>query len=266
MGTFINIYAPTGSQGERERNNLFSHELLPLINANKFPMLVGDWNCLTRKEDVDGGLDETEETSRRISEPLRVLLRDFGYLDAFLVRDSKRRGYTWHRRNRISSRLDRLYIHTSEIGTLVGQVEHFSHISDHDALTFSLQCSSITPKTALHQSSYWKLNKSIFNEKHFQVNFKDVLNDVLLLKPNYRSSSVWFDKVFKPSIRAFLMDFSRERSKSRRDTVSFFSVALQEAINPFTKQSVLVRHDVLHVPTFTASHRSKFTASHRSKA
>ena len=99
MGTFINVYAPTGSQGERERNNLFSHELLPLINSNRFPKLVGDWNCLTRKEDVEGGLDETEETSRRISEPLRVLLRDFGYQDAFLVKDSKRKGYTWHRRN-----------------------------------------------------------------------------------------------------------------------------------------------------------------------
>ena len=89
---------------------------------------------------------------------------------------------------------------------------------------------TITAEPASYQSSYWKLNKSIFNEKHFQVNFKDVLNDVVSFKPNYKSVSVWFDKVFKPSVRAFLMDFSRERSKSRRDTVSFFSVALQEAI------------------------------------
>ena len=49
LGSFVNIYSPSGSQGERERRVLFNQDLVPLI-TNK-PILVGDWNCVTRIED-----------------------------------------------------------------------------------------------------------------------------------------------------------------------------------------------------------------------
>ena len=76
FGTFVNIYAPTGSQGERARNLLFSHELLNLVQTTTpKPILIGDWNCLSRKEDVENW--ETlgaDSLNRRISLPLKCLI------------------------------------------------------------------------------------------------------------------------------------------------------------------------------------------------
>ena len=44
-GIFINLYAPSGTQGERERRLLFNQDLLPMVlAAPPRPTLVGDWN------------------------------------------------------------------------------------------------------------------------------------------------------------------------------------------------------------------------------
>ena len=53
-GNFVNIYAPTGSQGTQQRRKLFTQDLFSLSQTVfPKPTLVGDWNCLSRREDVE---------------------------------------------------------------------------------------------------------------------------------------------------------------------------------------------------------------------
>ena len=53
---------------------------------------------------------------------------------------------------------------------------------------------------------------------------------ICMLTYKYDSISPWFDACFKPSVKHFLVDFSKQRRKSRRDTILLISVALQHAI------------------------------------
>ena len=85
-----------------------------------------------------------------------------------------------------------------------------------------------SPKST-YSSNYWKLNKSILHENNFKVNFDSILTDILKKKDYFDSITKWFDACFKPLVRKFLIDFSKERQKCRKDTTMFYSVSLQEA-------------------------------------
>ena len=91
-GNFVNIYAPTGNQGERGRRNLFTQDLSTLIqNTFPRPFLIGDWNCLTRKEDVENWQTlTTDALSKKLSIHLKQLVKDCRYTDCFLVQNSTR--------------------------------------------------------------------------------------------------------------------------------------------------------------------------------
>ena len=134
-GNFINIYAPTGNQGEQARRHLFTTELLSLTQTSvPQPVLIGDWNCLARKEDVENWQTlSSDSLKQRISAHLKQLVRDGGYTDGYLLKNSNRIGFTWRRRGRNSSRLDRIYIPSNRLDDFLSPAEHHSHFSDHDA-------------------------------------------------------------------------------------------------------------------------------------
>ena len=51
-GIFIILYAPSGSQGERERRVSFGHDFLAMVEAAPTrPTLVGDWNCIIHRRE-----------------------------------------------------------------------------------------------------------------------------------------------------------------------------------------------------------------------
>ena len=65
-GIFINLYPPSGSQGERECRVLLGQDLLPLVQAVPTrPTLVGDWNCIIhRNEEVQKlGANQAENSN-----------------------------------------------------------------------------------------------------------------------------------------------------------------------------------------------------------
>ena len=89
FGSFVNIYAPTGSQGEKGRRNLFLNDLLPLIASSKIkPILVGDWNSTIRKEDTEDW--NVSGSYSNISIHLQSLIKEFSYIDGFLFKDPNR--------------------------------------------------------------------------------------------------------------------------------------------------------------------------------
>ena len=93
-GNFINIYAPSGTQGERGRRVLFSQHLLTLTQTTiPAPVLCGDWNCLIRKADKETTSDH-DPNSTKLSVELKELVRNEGYIDGFLAGNPNRLGFT----------------------------------------------------------------------------------------------------------------------------------------------------------------------------
>ena len=51
---FVNIYAPSGTQGQRGRRDLFGVDLLQIVAGSTIkPILEGDWNSVARPQDVE---------------------------------------------------------------------------------------------------------------------------------------------------------------------------------------------------------------------
>ena len=155
------MYVPTGTQGIQQRRKLFTDELFYLSQTvQPKPILLGDWNRLSTKEDLEDFRElSTASLSQKISIHLNQLVKE-GYFDGFLHNNSSRIGFTWRRRGKRSSRLDRVYLPSERSSDLIAPAEHHSHLSDHDALIFSMKSNLFIPK-AKFPSNYWKLNKSI---------------------------------------------------------------------------------------------------------
>ena len=158
-GNFVNVYAHSGSKGEKGRKSLFTESLLDITQVTKpKPILIGDWNCLIRLEDKEGWSNHDQEPTK-LSLELKQLISSGYYTDAFLCNNNQRIGYTWRRRGKKSSRLDRVYIPPHLMGNLRKPAEHHCHLSDHDAVVFSLHSPSLLIKNNSFQLNYWKLNK-----------------------------------------------------------------------------------------------------------
>ena len=51
--SYINCYPPSGTNGQRGRRALFGVDLVNVIaSCNTRPVLVGDWNCVIRPQDI----------------------------------------------------------------------------------------------------------------------------------------------------------------------------------------------------------------------
>ena len=104
---------------------------------------------------------------------LKSLVRDGGFIDGFLIENNKRIGYSWRRRGRKQSRLDRVYVPREKVDELLCQVDHYSHLSDHDCLIVKLKgCISI--KRRPKHDSYWKLNKAVLIDPEFSLKLQRV--------------------------------------------------------------------------------------------
>lgn len=67
---FINVYAHSGSKYKRERDNLFTDEILVHLGEFKENVVLGDFNCIIDKKDSTGVIRNpglTDCTVRKIS-------------------------------------------------------------------------------------------------------------------------------------------------------------------------------------------------------
>ena len=145
--TFINVYAPSGSQGERERRELLSQDLFTLVEAAPTrPTLY----CIIHRKEVeprggDVGNAADGEPGRKLQFELKKLTKIGGFVDGFITANPGVQEYTWFRPGRRRSRLDQCYIHRSRLDSLV-RVFHMAHLTDHKALVFVLKGGSTRPK------------------------------------------------------------------------------------------------------------------------
>lgn len=149
-GDFVNVYANTGTKGEAARRVLFGQDLVSLVAARPGLAMVGDWNCITRKEDEEF----SHKYSRKISPELQQLVRDGEYEDLFVKFNPGKQYFSWRRRGVNKSRLDRVYYPRTRMDE-VTSFEYIVHCSDHDAVVWHTK-EELTRDRQAKAKSYWK--------------------------------------------------------------------------------------------------------------
>ena len=124
---FYNVYAPSGSENRRDRAQLFTRDIFPLLLQHQtecLPVLAGDWNCLVAAQDTTANFRE------KYSKDLDNLLKAFKYSDAYRIIHPNTEEFTFHRASCSPSRLDRVYLPPNLAPHLLA-VSHQPGMADH---------------------------------------------------------------------------------------------------------------------------------------
>ena len=221
--SFVNVYAPSGSQGRAARRILFSDTLFRnLSNKANLPYLIGDFNCVINRQDT------VENFNNKNCPALSDLVNTFSYSDGFRLLSPQAIEFTFSSPGAFPSRLDRVYVPASSTG-LVRQVSHHATLSDHRMLTLRVEWAPPAPLPRFF-SPYWKLNVSILSDEDFKPNFERLWSLLVAKIGTYPSLPAWWEGCFKPEAMKFLKRFSKMKAVCKRDTKNFLFFCLEKAI------------------------------------
>ena len=90
--SYVNVYAPSGSNNRREREEFFTELFLHLLNVGggKLPICAGDFNSILEP------IDTTRHFPAKFSKVLSKLVRQAKYIDCFCSLHPTACEYTFH--------------------------------------------------------------------------------------------------------------------------------------------------------------------------
>ena len=186
----INVYAPSGTNKKKEREEFFREKLIYYLRGNCENLILGgDFNCVISPRDVSSGNDSL------VSKALMNLIKQVGFKD-ITKGYHKLPEYTYVKHN-YGSRLDRIYVKK-----FFDNIHSWSTVpvslSDHNMVLFKLNVKNM--KTG---KGFWRLNTRILNEKETEENFTVVWSHIIAKKSSFENLILWWDYV-KKNVESFL--------------------------------------------------------------
>lgn len=158
---FINIYAHSGSKFKKERDKLFTEDILIHLSETKENVLLGDFNCIIDKNDSNSSI-------KNVSNGLKNMTSSLTLIDIEL-NHNKNRIFTFVRGNS-KSRLDRIYA-SKEFAENVRSVETIAvAFSDHHSVVLKLEIGHQFMN--FYGRGYWKINSFLLNDPDIIDKFK----------------------------------------------------------------------------------------------
>ena len=169
----VNIYAPSGSNKKREREQFFGQTVFDLLQLTPKLAFIwaGDFNCILDKKDVENSVG----FQQKISHSLDTLVKTAGLVDSFRSLYPYKLEFTFFRPGSAASRLDKFYI-SSCLLVNVSTVDHIASLSDHCGVKMGItlhdEAATLFQQSLPKRTSYWKLNTAILQEENFLEMFK----------------------------------------------------------------------------------------------
>jgi exonuclease III len=144
----VNIYAPSGTEKRKERENFYNTEVPQLLQTGQGEIIIGgDFNCVLDPADTSGHL----HSSRALAETIREL-----HLTDTWKQDQTRPAYT-HYSNTGASRIDRKYVSRNRESRITGIDFLRAAFTDHNAVVVHL---ALGEMGARRRPSRWKLDST----------------------------------------------------------------------------------------------------------
>jgi hypothetical protein len=232
----INYYAPTGSAGKLEREELVSGPLaltLRGLGARSNFLVVGDWNSVTQERDVE------MNSAKKRSEATRRLEQDFDLTDVYRHFYPLAASFTFYRASVTSSRLDRGYASPNMVPFLEATTREPS-LGDHAVLKVGLR-EAVMPGTGQERwgagrgagvgtADLWILNNSILEEEQFREMFDKLWSCLREEQAGYDDIVDWWEEMARPAVREFCKRYSKTRARERRGRKNWVYLLLGDAL------------------------------------
>ena len=196
----FNIYAPSGNNLYRTREDFFDQELPYYMRHNTSNTFMGgDFNSVISANDI------SNKNSNLISKTFLKLVRQAKLLDAWWIHNSGVQ-YTFVRQN-YGSRIDRFYCNNRD-NINSSKIIHCS-FSVHSAIHINV---TINANITIGKS-YWKLNTSLLEDENVKDNFENHWRSIKNVMYNYENELMWWELCVKPHITTF---FHKRREKKEQ--------------------------------------------------
>ena len=203
--TIINCYFPSGNTTQKASKRYktiqtISFFLNNLDYKNRIIILAGDFNLILDPNDRTGHFNPNSNDKIIFQK----LLSDFDLTDTYRTFYPNTLTYSFSR-SRPTSRLDRIYISSSQIQNISHSTYSSITFSDHNkSPNFTLK----TPSTIPFRSSHWKLNDSILNSANNIFSIKTKINHLSTPPNPIQDPLLWWDK-FKTNIKQYTIHLSK---------------------------------------------------------
>ena len=234
--TLINIYAPAGTQGRKEREHFFTTEIAPLLaSAGGRFLWAGDFNAV-----LSGA--ETTGTAHPCS-TLKKIVNDMGLTDVWRQLRPGEPGYTYVApQGACASRLDKVYL-SARMRSTAQHVEVVpSSISDHHALLCTLDFPARPHEDSADSSKpsrSWKVDPAVLQHEAFVSELGERWKQWRKRKHKFPTVVLWWEDC-KRRLRGFCSEFSRQARQANQAMLEFRTACLAElyAKPRFTEEDV----------------------------
>ena len=212
----VNIYAPSGSNKEKEREEFFEIELIQSLIVNTDNIILGgDWNCILSPNDSS----RPENTTP--SKTLESIKNTFRFKDILQAKKSKPE-YTFYKNN-YAARLDRIYVNKL-FSSIVDSSTQSVSFSDHHSISVELNIST----QVCVERPLWKLNVSLLKDDLAKADFADLWSQLQRRKVNFPDIISWWEELVKPNIKKFYILLGREQKKLQSGLINFLEYKLRK--------------------------------------
>jgi len=187
--TILNIYAPSGAERGRDRENVFSNELPYLLRGIPPSLLIGgDFISFITNLDATG--------HPNYSRALQEFIRGFDLLDTW-EKSQERATYT-HYSSRGASRIDRIYASRNLSRQKRGAETRIAAFTDHLAVVIRIVLEATTMRRG---RSYWKMNTALLREESSQEQLQQRWAEWSKQTKNNPTMVMWWERVVKVHIK-----------------------------------------------------------------
>lgn len=217
---FVNVYGHSGTKYKKERDLLFTDELLIHLGEFRENVILGDFNCIIDKNDSSGPV-------KNMCKGLRKMVTEMDLRDVELAKND--RGSFTFIRGGSRSRIDRIYGSTSFVETVKKIATMAVPFSDHHSVVLTVELNDVN-RLNFYGRGYWKMNLNLLDNAETQEKFKTYYAQ-LKNRNSYNSINFWWNNDVKNGIKKFFKNESFVLNQQLTREKSFYYKCFNDAVN-----------------------------------
>ena len=205
----VNIYTPNTIQAQQN----FFIKLAEMLRSfsNSYIVIGGDFNCPLSNEDKVGG--KNLSSKKNVIAKINHTMGTYDLVDVWRYLHPKNKQWTWSSSDKkIKCRLDYWLISRDNLRNVnSSEIEVFPHC-DHSAVTLHIALD----KQHSRGPGYWKFNSSLLEDKNFVEQLSTKIPSFIQQYQEVSDKGLLWELI-KMEIRAFTMNFAKQKAKNQRD-------------------------------------------------
>lgn len=208
----VNIYAPNENAG---RTTLFKQINNKIKSQHR--VIGGDLNTYEHLALDSIGRNPNAQAWKNTADrdQLKILDNNHGYKDTFRTLYPTKIAFTYTSHTNYRARLDRIYVHHTQMIKVASANIHPASFSDHDLYLVELKT-----KTEMERIRWgmglWKYNTTLLTDRNRREIIKNVWYDWRNQRHNYPNQQEWWD-AGKAKLKSVLMEMGRSLKKTQNE-------------------------------------------------